>query len=83
MNKTVPVILGGLILTGIAVAEQQAGYDKLDQNRDGVISQQEADAAPGLKDAWDRVDTNMDGLVDRSEFSAFETTETDNTQSGE
>lgn len=74
MNKTVSVILAGAFLTATATvfAADSTNYDTLDQNHDGVISEQEADSSPALKEVWSKVDTNMDGKVDQAEFSAFE-----------
>ena len=75
MKKIVPAILAGAFLTGAAFAADSSNYDTLDQNHDGVISEQEAASSPALKEAWSKVDANMDGKVDQAEFSAFELAE--------
>ncbi len=48
-------------------------FSALDMNRDGNISQDEADADPMLAQQFQQVDSNGDGAINQSEFSAFET----------
>ncbi|MGC1951507.1 MAG: EF-hand domain-containing protein [Gammaproteobacteria bacterium] len=52
--------------------QQGAAFQTLDQDRDGTISQQEAQAHPQLYERWSEVDTDQDGQINRSEFSQFE-----------
>lgn len=76
MNKTLITILAGVCLaSGTSAGQDNTSYQALDLDNDGIISEQEADAVPQLKEAWKQVDANMDGQVDRAEFSAFEITE--------
>lgn len=64
---------------GAGMANQEAGatgelaaFDQLDADRDGYISEQEAQQHPRLSDNWQAADVNADGQVDPAEFSAFE-----------
>lgn len=50
----------------------QASFRQLDQNRDGSISQQEAQSSPQLAQNWQQFDKNRDHKLDRAEFSAFD-----------
>lgn len=54
---------------------QLAGFKDLDQNGDGRVSQQEANAQPMLAERFKRLDNNSDGYLDHGEFSRFETME--------
>ncbi|MCO6442357.1 MAG: hypothetical protein J5I81_15070 [Nitrococcus mobilis] len=64
---------GGVGSSG--TTEQWTGFNKLDQNGDGRISQQEADAQPMLAERFKRLDKNNDGHLDHGEFSRFEAME--------
>ena len=52
-----------------AVAQK---FEKLDTNKDGAISIQEATGQNDLLANWTKVDKNQDGKLEFSEFSAFE-----------
>ncbi len=43
---------------------------KLDTNKDGQISRDEASAAPRLAQRFDRLDANQDGHLTRDEFAS-------------
>lgn len=45
-------------------------YSEFDDDGDGVISQQEAQASPNLAENFDRIDTNKSGGIDDSEYQA-------------
>ena len=51
----------------------QDSFNKLDADKDGYISQQEAKGNKKLIEQWDVVDADADGQLEMSEFSAFET----------
>ena len=51
----------------------QDSFNKLDKDKDGYISQQEAKSDKRLSDQWDTADADSDGKLEMSEFSAFET----------
>ncbi len=50
----------------------QDSFNKLDTNKDGYISQQEAKNNKKLIEQWDTVDADANGQLEMSEFSAFE-----------
>ena len=52
---------------------QAKQFNKLDKDKDGYISQQEAKSDKRLSDQWDTADADSDGKLEMSEFSAFET----------
>lgn len=81
MNKTVLAVVLAAFAAGPVLAAgtseqssnmQMPTFEQLDTNHDGVISPDEAKAAPELEQNWQAADTNKDGSVDQSEFSAFE-----------
>lgn len=46
-------------------------FKKLDKDKNGMISQQEAGKQKKLNKNFAKFDTNSDGQIDESEFSAF------------
>ena len=46
-------------------------FETLDVDKDGAISQKEADAMPELTKQFAHLDLNMDGKLDMNEFTAF------------
>lgn len=50
-------------------------FNKLDQNKDGRISQKEAAADPLLAAHFKGIDSNSDGQIEKGEFARFETME--------
>ncbi len=50
-----------------AETDKNISFDEIDENGDGTISRDEADAAPGLADNFDSLDANGDGALDESE----------------
>lgn len=57
------------LTSGLAVA---AGAQTLDQDGDGTISKQEAQADPKLAENFDSLDQNGDEVLDSAEFAQFE-----------
>jgi hypothetical protein len=47
-------------------------FSKLDKDKNGYISQQEAKSNKDLIEQWDTADADSDGQLEMSEFSAFE-----------
>jgi hypothetical protein len=47
-------------------------FKRLDQDRDGQISQAEAQSETTLSQSWSKFDQNDDGRLDSQEFSTFE-----------
>lgn len=62
---------------GSAGAMHTTSFKTVDQDKDGRISQQEADAYPMLVDHFKRFDNDNNGKLDQAEFSRFETMEHD------
>lgn len=61
-------------------------FQRLDQDSDGSISRQEAQAESSLSDSWSEYDENGDQTLDPQEFSAYErssTTESEGAQLGQ
>ncbi len=60
-----------LVASGTVFAATGEGtdmsFDELDQDGDGVISRDEAEATPGLGESFDALDANADGVLDESE----------------
>jgi len=52
--------------------EEQSTFSKLDTNKDGKISQEEAKNNADLTDKFDSVDSNHDKVLDEGEFARFE-----------
>lgn len=77
-KRIVALIAASVFATGAIAAEHMQDstkydkqFNKLDKNRDGEISKDEAGKT--LKKEWSQADTNNDGKIDKAEFSAFET----------
>lgn len=47
-------------------------FKKLDENRDGLISESEGRSDSKLMERWREMDRNQDGQLDPDEFSKFE-----------
>ncbi len=60
-----------LVASGTVFAATEEGkdvsFDEVDENGDGIITRDEAEAAPGLADSFDSLDANADGVLDESE----------------
>ena len=70
MNKTTML---AIIITSVVSFNVSAGnYYQLDKNKDGYISNGEAQNMPELAGQWSAVDSNQDGKIDQSEFASFE-----------
>ena len=65
-------ILAIFALGLISLDTQAVTYHQLDNNKDGLISNEEAQEMPELAGQWLAVDSNEDGKIDRSEFALFE-----------
>lgn len=62
-----------IIITSVVSFNVSAGnYYQLDKNKDGYISNDEAQNMPELAGQWSAVDSNQDGKIDQSEFASFE-----------
>jgi Ca2+-binding EF-hand superfamily protein len=71
MNKK--VLLAAFVCSvSSTVFAGDATYRALDENKDGYVSPEEAEAIPTLAEQWEKVDVNEDGKIDAAEFSSFE-----------
>jgi len=52
--------------------QQEKAFLKLDTNKDGKISQEEAKQSPTLSDQFSQTDSNRDNVIDEGEFARFE-----------
>lgn len=68
MKTKVSITLLALGFAGAALAQDAPSFEEVDQNSDGMISQEEAASVEGLDLAT--ADTNQDGSLDREEFNA-------------
>lgn len=66
MKAKVSVTLLALGFAGAALAQEAPSFEEVDQNSDGMISQEEAASVEGLDFAT--ADTNQDGSLDRNEY---------------
>ncbi len=60
-----------LVASGAVFAANEEGtdisFEELDQDGDGVVTRDEAEATPGLGENFDALDANADGVLDESE----------------
>jgi len=67
MKARVTATLLALGFSAAVIAQQQApAFEEVDQNSDGMISQQEAEQVEGLD--FSTADRNQDGQLDRQEY---------------
>ena len=50
-------------------------FSRLDTNKDGMISREEAMAEPKIRDAWSKLDPRNAGKVSRADFDKYATTQ--------
>ncbi|HEY9198385.1 MAG TPA: calmodulin [Gammaproteobacteria bacterium] len=71
--RKMPIATALVLLAASAVqAETQPGFQSLDADANGYLSQQEAASNADVAKRWTDLDTNKDNMLDKSEFSAFE-----------
>lgn len=78
MLKLLVIIAAGLALQACTTTKntiedllgRNQGFSTLDTNSDGVLSETEAQALPGLAASFEQVDTNNDRNINRNEFRA-------------
>ncbi|MGH1461517.1 MAG: hypothetical protein ACRBB6_05745 [Neptuniibacter sp.] len=47
-------------------------FEQLDKNKDGKVSQQEAQVSPALVKGFEKIDSNKDGFLSLDEFSQLQ-----------
>ena len=55
-------------------------FSRLDINRDGMISREEAQADPTIRDAWSKLDPKNTGKVSRADFDKYGSMQPSGTQ---
>lgn len=78
--KAINLIIGlGLLLLCLPAFSgdnpEQEKFNRLDTNKDGYVSLEEATGNHDMLSKWTDIDKNSDGQLEYSEFSAFETME--------
>src|SRR5690606_32937049 len=68
MKARVTATLLAMGFSAAVIAQEAPSFEEVDQNSDGMISQQEAAEVEGLDFAT--ADRNQDGQLDRQEFQA-------------
>ena len=48
-----------------------AAFDRLDTNKDGTLSREEAQADPAMRDAWSSLDAKNSGAISRDDFTRY------------
>lgn len=71
MSKKVLLSILACTFAGTVFAGS-ATHKALDEDKDGFIQPEEAEAMPTLVEQWTEVDVNEDGRIDAVEFSRFE-----------
>jgi EF hand len=67
----ISLIAGALNVSSSAfAAPEKPRYHRLDINKDGVVSRDEAAARPKLAAKFAQLDTNRDGVLSRAELNA-------------
>jgi len=67
-------LMAGVAWAGPESADKGAGgsfLDRLDVNKDGFISKEEAASMEGLTQLFDKIDTSKDGQLDKDELAAI------------
>lgn len=75
MKSYVLIIVGLSLLAGCQTLRDvenplATAYSGFDEDGDGVISAQEANASPAIEENFDRIDTNSSGGIDDDEYTA-------------
>lgn len=65
--------LAGLSATAFAGDSMGMSFDKLDANRDGVLSRAEVESDAAMTASFEKIDTNADGQIDATEYAAVTT----------
>lgn len=61
------LVASGTVFAATDEGATDMSFDEIDANGDGIVTREEAEAAPGLGDNFDSLDANADGVLDESE----------------
>jgi hypothetical protein len=67
---------------GSGASRRSGNFDRLDRNRDGYVSRDEAKDAPELQTRFSELDVNNDGKLSREEYDALNRSASGATASG-
>lgn len=73
--NTTPAEVKPVIQPEVMTSEQSKApsiFEKLDENKDGKVSPQEAQVSPALVKGFEKIDTNKDGFLSPDEFSQLQ-----------
>jgi Ca2+-binding EF-hand superfamily protein len=80
MKSSIPIVAAVTLLSGCAAIQETfqesplvSAFSNLDEDGDGVISKQEAQAFPPLGQNFTAIDTNRSGGIDPDEYAAANT----------
>jgi hypothetical protein len=59
-------------MSGTGASSNRMGFDRLDRNRDGFVSRDEAKDASELDTRFSELDTDNDGKLSREEYNAHD-----------
>jgi len=65
---------GGSTGTGTGTMWNTQHFDRLDKNRDGRISREEAQGDNAMRDAWSKLDASNSGSVSREDYDKYSRT---------
>ncbi|MEJ2406680.1 MAG: EF-hand domain-containing protein [Candidatus Thiodiazotropha sp.] len=70
-NILIPALLGGVMLSVGALAQQAMMFEDLDTNHNGAISKSEAASSDEVGKHFDEADSNGDGGISVDEYTAY------------
>jgi len=70
-SGTTSTTMSGGAAAGTGAMWNTQHFDRLDKNRDGRISREEAQGDTALTDAWTKLDTANSGSVSREDFDKY------------
>jgi EF hand len=75
MKKQLTMIVLGLAASTAFAANDKAGFDAADSNKDGAITRVEAASFAALEQSFDSADANSNGLIELDEYKQIKVTE--------
>ena len=75
MKKQLTMIVLGLAAGAAFAANDKAGFDAADSNKDGAITRGEAASFAALEQSFDSADANSNGLIELDEYKQIKVSE--------